>query len=86
MVKNTIVEIEKICEFCNLETHKNMKESIKLMKSKNEEYDYSVFKNEDTIEKWKGKLNDEIVEYIKQKSFKLAIIVNFNINKNKKIK
>lgn len=64
LVKNTIVEIEKICEFCNLEFHKNMKESIELMNSKNEEYDYSVFKKKNTIEKWKGKLDDKIVEYI----------------------
>lgn len=67
LVKNTIIEIKKICEFCNLEFHKNMKESIELMNSKNEEYDYSVFKKEDTIHKWKGKLDDKIVMYINQK-------------------
>ena len=67
LVKNTIIEIEKICDFCNLEIHKNMKESIKLMNSKTEVYDYSVFKNKDTIEKWKGKLDDKIVEYINKK-------------------
>lgn len=66
LVKNTIVEIKKICKFCNLKIHKNMKDSIELMNSKNEEYDYSVFKKEDTINKWKGKLNISIFNHINQ--------------------
>jgi len=65
LVKNTINEIKKICDFCNLDIHNNMIESIKLMKSKTYEYDYSVFKKENTIEKWKGKLDNRIVNYIK---------------------
>lgn len=64
LVKNTIVEIKKICNFCNLDLHKNMRESINLMNSKNEEYDYSVFKKEDNLNKWKGRLDDKIVKYI----------------------
>ena len=41
-----------------------MEKSIGLMKSQHEDYDYSVFKNKDTLTKWKGKLDNEIVEYI----------------------
>lgn len=78
LVKNTIVEIEKICKFCNLDLHKNMRKSINLMNSKNEEYDYSVFKNEDTIEKWKGNLKNNIIEYINYNKIRVAICVSIN--------
>lgn len=78
LVKNTINEIEKICKFCNLEFHKYMKNSIELMNSKNEEYDYSVFKKENTIEKWKGKLDDKIVKYINQNKNIIAICICIN--------
>ena len=56
------------------------------MNSKNEEYDYSVFKNRDTVNKWKDKFDDKITKYIKKKNFKLAIIVNLNIIKKCKNK
>lgn len=65
IVNNTLNEINKICNFCGLKIHTNMKESIELMKSKNETYDYSVYKTEDTINKWKGRLDEKIVNYIK---------------------
>ena len=83
LVKNTLEEIKKICEFCKLEFHKNMKESIELMNSKNEKYDYSVFKNEDTIEKWKGTLDDKIVKYI---NYNKIFISNKIINKKLNLK
>ena len=89
LVKNTLVEIEKICKFCNVIFHNNMKESIKLMKSKNEEYDYSVFKNENTLYKWRGKLNNKIVKYIKYNKIivnneLINKILNYNKKQNKK--
>ena len=64
LVKDTIDEVTKICNFCNVDLHDNMEKSIGLMKSQHEDYDYSVFKNKDTLTKWKGKLDNEIVEYI----------------------
>ena len=64
LVSNTKYELDKICEFCNINLHKNMLESIDIMKSKNDKYDYSVYKNEDTLNKWKGNLDEKIVEYI----------------------
>lgn len=64
LVSNTKYELDKICEFCNIYLHKNMLESIDIMKSKNDNYDYSVYKNEDTLNKWQGKLDEKIVEYI----------------------
>jgi hypothetical protein len=64
LVKNTEIEIKKICIFCNIKFHKNMKNSIVKMKSKNEKYDYSIFKNEDTLNKWRCKLDNKIVKYI----------------------
>ena len=90
LVKNPISKVKEICEFCNLDFHDNMSKSIKLMNSKNEDYDYSVFKQGDTINKWKGKLDEKIVEIITKKSFMVTIMVNLNVNvlhtKNRKKK
>lgn len=65
LVNNTSVEINKILNFCNINNHKNIKDVIIKNKSKNNSYDYCVFKNENTIEKWKGKLDNKIINYIK---------------------
>ena len=80
LVENTIYNIQKICNFCNLEFHDNIINSINLMKSKNEKYDYSVFKKEDTINKWKN-LDKEIIDYIDttEKSNNLKKILNIAI-------
>lgn len=65
LVNNTILELNKLLEFCEIDNHKNIKDVIEQINSKNENYDYSVFRNENTIEKWKGKLDDDIVNFIK---------------------
>ena len=44
LVKNPNSKVKEICEFCNIDFHDNISKSIKLMNSKNEDYDYSVFK------------------------------------------
>jgi hypothetical protein len=43
-----------------------MLKSIELMNSKTDEYDYSIFKNKDTLNKWKKKLDSKIIKYIVQ--------------------
>jgi hypothetical protein len=66
LLKNTLEQIKKICVFCNLDLHDNMLKSIELMNSKTDEYDYSIFKNKDTLNKWKKKLDSKIIKYIVQ--------------------
>ena len=78
LVYDTINEIKKILIFCNLEFTKNIKDCINLTKSKNDDNDYSVYKTEDTINKWKD-LNKDIIEYIDNNSkLNIAICTNFN--------
>ena len=82
LVSNTKYELDKICEFCHIYLHKNMLESIDIMKSKNDNYDYSVYKNEDTLNKWKGKLDEKIVSYIINKTIRAGIYVRVYNEKN----
>lgn len=65
LVNNTNNEIERVFKFCEIDKHKNIDDVIKQNKNKNDNYDYSVFRNKNTIEKWKGKLDQKIVNYIK---------------------
>ena len=63
LVNDTINEMKKILNFCNLEFTKDIENCINLTKSKNDDNDYSVYKTEDTINKWKD-LNSDIIQYI----------------------
>lgn len=78
IVENPVEEIKKICSFCNIDYHDNMEYAIKLMKSKHDNSDYSVFKNEDTINKYSSKLEPEIYNYINKsnKTYYRNIIEN----------
>jgi len=64
LVNNTELTIKTIFDFCNIDFLPEVSEFIKITKSENSDYDYSIFKNEDTINKYKDKLSSEIVEYI----------------------
>lgn len=66
VVENPVEEIKKICAFCNIEYHNNMEYAINLMKSKHSDNNYSVFKTEDTINKYSSKLEPKIYNYIKE--------------------
>ena len=79
LVNNTNIKIQEICNFCDVQFHNNMLNVIKLMNSKNNEYDYSVFKTEDTINKWKN-LSLNIIDYIDnyESKLNLAICTCFN--------
>jgi hypothetical protein len=43
-----------------------MMEMIKKSKMRDEDYAYSIFRKSDTINKWKGKLDPEIIDKIKK--------------------
>jgi len=65
LVNNTELTIKIIFDFCNIDFQPEVEEFIKLSKSMNSDYDYSIFKNEDTINKYKDKLSNKIIEHIK---------------------
>jgi len=60
IINDTENEIKKICDFCNLNFHENMRKCIIELKSKSSNYDYSVYKN---IER-SITLNKDIKKYI----------------------
>jgi hypothetical protein len=57
-------ELKLICQYLKLNYHDNMRQIIDQYKSRQDDYEYSVYKTEDTINKWKGKLDDDIIKFI----------------------
>lgn len=64
LLKNTEIEIEKIFQFCGLELKKSTIDFINVSLSKNDEYDYSVCRNKDTIINRKCNIDINIIKYI----------------------
>lgn len=67
LLKNTKVEIEKLFHFCSFQLEKSTIDFINESMSKNDDYDYSVFRNKENLIDKKCQLNEEIKEYIKDK-------------------
>ena len=79
LLKNTKIEIEKLFHFCNIKLEESTIDFIKKSSSKNDNYDYSVFRNKIKLIDKKCQLDKEIINHIKKRTFKLAIFVNLNI-------
>jgi hypothetical protein len=64
LLKNTKIEIEKLFQFCSFKLEKSTIDFIKESSSKNDDYDYSVYRNKDKIINRKCNLDINIVKYI----------------------
>ena len=64
IVDQTEMKVKEICQFCNIEFTHEMKVMIDELSSKEESYDYSVFRQKENINKNRNKLDEEIKDYI----------------------
>lgn len=64
LVYNPYEQVKRLCKECNITFTRDMVNFIQKSITTNESYDYSVNRTEDTINKWKGKLDNNIVNYI----------------------
>lgn len=65
---NNIEKIKEVFDLCNITWDNNIEKKFKEFKLKNETYDYSVYKKEDTVNKWRGKLDKNIIDYINERN------------------
>ncbi len=64
LINDTEDELHKICDFCNISYHNNISDCIFKLGQENHDYDYSVYKNKNTIDKWRTTLKPTIVKFI----------------------
>jgi hypothetical protein len=67
LLKDTNNEIEKLFRFCGIKLNEQTLNFIKESMSKNDNYDYSVFRSKETLINRKCKLDETIKEYIRDK-------------------
>lgn len=67
LLKNTKIEIEKLFHFCDFQIEKSTINFINESMSKNDNYDYSVFRKKEILIERKCQLDEKIKEYIKNK-------------------
>jgi len=78
LLKNTKVKIEKLFDFCGFKLEKSTIHFINESMSKNDDYDYSVFRNKENLIDKKCQLDEKILKHIYLKYPKIAIVICIN--------